>query len=125
VGVDLVSLGLVRRWVRRYERATLRLVFTDRELEACRGGVRPERRYAARFAAKEAVVKALGVAGSRAKLDEIEIDLDSSGGVDVVLSGAAQASAQAAGFASWSGSCSTTRRYAMCVVVAEAGRSAG
>jgi holo-[acyl-carrier protein] synthase len=122
VGIDLVSLARVRRWVRRYDVATLGLVFTAREIDTCQRDSRPERRYASRFAAKEAVVKALGAAGSGARLDEIEIDVDPRGRVSVGLSGGTAAAAVSAGIGGWTGSCAATRRGVAAVVLADPGQ---
>ncbi len=57
-GVDLIELDRIRRLVDRYGSRALGRVYTPRELAHCGGRV-PE--LAARFAAKEAVSKALGV----------------------------------------------------------------
>ena len=57
-GVDLVELDRVQRLVERHGERALARVYTRAEMEYCRGRV-PE--LAARFAAKEAVSKALGV----------------------------------------------------------------
>lgn len=57
VGVDIVSVERVERALARWGDRFLTRVYTPREREACRG--RPES-LAARFAGKEAVLKALG-----------------------------------------------------------------
>jgi holo-[acyl-carrier protein] synthase len=60
VGIDLIEIERLERALERYPRLAER-VFTDRELEHARRHARPGRHLAARFAAKEAAVKALGL----------------------------------------------------------------
>jgi holo-[acyl-carrier protein] synthase len=85
VGVDVVSISRVRRAVEKGGGRFLQRVFTERELEYCFKSGHPYERLAARFAAKEAVFKALGYA-SRRRLGwgGVEIAVDGSG-VKVVM----------------------------------------
>jgi holo-[acyl-carrier protein] synthase len=73
IGVDLIEIDRVRTTLARYGGFKARC-FTDAEREYCDARPNPAQHYAARFAAKEAVGKALGfgVAGRFAWL-EIEI----------------------------------------------------
>jgi holo-[acyl-carrier protein] synthase len=59
VGIDLIEIDRVERALERRPRLAQRL-FTDAELSYARGRARPGQHLAARFAAKEAVIKALG-----------------------------------------------------------------
>ena len=59
VGIDLIEIERVERALERRPRLAERL-FTDAELAYARDRARPGRHLAARFAAKEAVIKALG-----------------------------------------------------------------
>jgi holo-[acyl-carrier protein] synthase len=59
LGIDLIEIDRVESALRRRPRLADRL-FRPGELEACRGRARPGRHLAARFAAKEAAIKALG-----------------------------------------------------------------
>jgi len=59
VGIDLIEIDRVERALERRPRLAERL-FTADELAYARGRARPGRHLAARFAAKEAVIKALG-----------------------------------------------------------------
>jgi holo-[acyl-carrier protein] synthase len=59
VGIDLIEIERVERALERRPRLAGRL-FTPGELAYARGRARPGRHLAARFAAKEAVIKALG-----------------------------------------------------------------
>lgn len=69
----------------------LERIYTPREVEDCSGPsgrVEPER-IAARFAAKEAAIKALPGAGEGVRLTQIEVLRDASGKVSLELSGRA------------------------------------
>lgn len=60
IGVDLVHLPRLRQVVARWQDRFLRRVFTDAEIAYCRARRDPIPHLAARFAAKEAALKALG-----------------------------------------------------------------
>ncbi|HEX5929267.1 MAG TPA: holo-ACP synthase [Solirubrobacterales bacterium] len=62
VGIDLLEIDRLERALARHPRLAER-VFTPAEREYAAARARPARHLAARFAAKEAVVKALGVRG--------------------------------------------------------------
>lgn len=70
VGIDLLEIDRLERALERYPRLAER-VFTPAEREYAAARARPGRHLAARFAAKEAVVKALGLGGFG--LREIEV----------------------------------------------------
>jgi holo-[acyl-carrier protein] synthase len=70
VGIDLIEIARVERALERRPRLADRL-FTEAELSYARARARPGRHLAARFAAKEAVVKALGLRGFAMR--EIEV----------------------------------------------------
>jgi holo-[acyl-carrier protein] synthase len=59
VGIDLIEIERIERALQRRPRLAERL-FTPAELDYARARARPGRHLAARFAAKEAVIKALG-----------------------------------------------------------------
>jgi holo-[acyl-carrier protein] synthase len=70
IGIDLIEIERVERALERRPRLADRL-FTPGELAYARERVRPGRHLAARFAAKEAVIKALG---QGVPLREIEVE---------------------------------------------------
>lgn len=92
VGLDLVEVSAVVESLRGPHRDHyLERVYTEREVEDCRdagGEIVPER-LAARFAAKEATIKALPGAGEEVPLTQIEVVRDPSGEVAVALTGRA------------------------------------
>ncbi len=71
VGIDLLEIDRLERALERHPRLAER-VFTEGEREYAAARARPARHLAARFAAKEAVVKALGLSGGFG-LREIEV----------------------------------------------------
>lgn len=71
VGIDLLEIDRMERALQRYPRLAER-VFTEAEREYAAARARPGRHLAARFAAKEAVVKALGLSGGFG-LREVEV----------------------------------------------------
>ena len=71
VGVDLIEIARVDAALERYAGFRER-VFTSAEIEYCDSRANPAQHYAARFAGKEAVGKALGC-GVRFTWKEIEI----------------------------------------------------
>ncbi|HEV7616443.1 MAG TPA: holo-ACP synthase [Solirubrobacterales bacterium] len=71
VGIDLLEIDRLELALERYPRLAER-VFTAAEREYAAARARPGRHLAARFAAKEAVVKALGMGGGFG-LGEIEV----------------------------------------------------
>jgi holo-[acyl-carrier protein] synthase len=92
LGIDLVAVATVAESLDGPHRAHyLERVYTEREVADCRdhaGEVEPHR-LAARFAAKEAAIKALPGAGEGVPLAQIEVVRDGSGQVSLALTGRA------------------------------------
>jgi len=61
VGIDIVDVSRIERALERWGDRFLRRIFTSSEMEYCRGKAKPASRFALRFAAKEAFLKALGL----------------------------------------------------------------
>ena len=72
LGVDLADIGRVERVLNKYPRFAERC-FTDHERQYAFRFANPARRFAARFAGKEAVMKSLGTGWRRIRWTEIEI----------------------------------------------------
>lgn len=94
VGIDLLSIERVRAVLQRHPERFVRRVYTPEEAAFCRGRV-PE--LAARFAAKEAVMKALGTGVRGVGWREIEVLPDRRGKPLVYLYGRAKARAEKIG----------------------------
>jgi holo-[acyl-carrier protein] synthase len=88
VGVDAVGVERVRAVI-SVDADRRRAVFTDRELEHCSGRRREYDHLAARFAAKEAVLKAFGTGmARRMRFTDVEVINERSGRPRIVLAGA-------------------------------------
>ena len=85
--------GALARWGDRL----LRRLFTAGELSRARPGQARPQRLAARFAAKEAVMKSLGVGWRGVGWQTIEIRTDPQGKPEVILHGSAQRLAEELG----------------------------
>ena len=119
VGTDIVEVERVERLCREHGAAFLQRVFTDGERAYC-DGKRPScEHYAARFAAKEAVLKALDAGRDiGANWREIEITRSTTGQPHVVLHGAALSRAEEMGIEGWHLSISHSRKSAVAVTIA-------
>ncbi|MFG2049307.1 holo-ACP synthase [Micromonospora sp. NPDC048935] len=99
-GTDLVDVDDIRALLARQPRFADRH-FTPGERAYCLLDRDPAQRFAVRFAAKEAVLKALGTGLSGAALREIEVVRGPSGPPALALAGRAATLAEAAGVDSW------------------------
>jgi holo-[acyl-carrier protein] synthase len=120
VGLDIVEVARVERALHRWGEAFGRRVFTDIERERAGSGRARSRRLAGRFAAKEAVMKALGSGWSRVGWREIEVTNEDNGRPAARLSGAAARLAEEAGVVRLHLSLSHSDLYATALAVAEA-----
>lgn len=123
VGTDIVDVGRVRTVVGRTPGVVTR-VFTDAEVAWATQARDPAQRLAARFAAKEAVLKALGVGLGATPLTCIEVVRADSGAPSVVLHGTAAELAAARGVDAWHVSLTHTDTVAAATVVACGGGGA-
>lgn len=116
VGIDLLSVGDVREAIATHDRRYLDRVYTPDEQRDCAGD--PER-LAARFAAKEAAIKALRPASEAVPWSDIEVRRDPAGWTDLVLHRAAARLAARDGVTSLAVSLTHDRDRASAVVVIE------
>lgn len=87
-GIDLVEIARIAKLVENP--AFVRKIYTPAEQAYCSGRVDAAACYAARFAAKEAVSKALGTGiGAHASWLDIDVQNDASGAPRATLGGAA------------------------------------
>lgn len=92
IGVDLVRISRMRDVIARWDDRFLHRVFTEQEIAYCRARRDPAPHFAARFAAKEAGLKALGT-GLRlgVKWRELEVRRERGGPPRLVLAGRSKA----------------------------------
>ncbi len=60
VGIDIIEVHRIKKAIERWGDSFLRRVYTPWEINYCQNKQFPEQSYAARFAVKEAVLKAIG-----------------------------------------------------------------
>src|SRR5579863_6495458 len=65
LGIDIAEVNRIREAIERHGEAFLKRVYTPAEIAYCKKHRDPYERYAARFAAKEAAMKALGTGWRR------------------------------------------------------------
>jgi holo-[acyl-carrier protein] synthase len=118
VGVDLVEIRRIERAIERWGDRFLQRIYTPAEIARCRGRV-PE--LAVRFAAKEAVSKALGVGiwwRGGISWQDAEVVSDPLGKPLVALHGRAAERADVLGLNEWAISLSHSDETAIAMVVA-------
>ena len=114
LGTDLLEIARVERVWRRHPQRFARRVLTPRELEHYGKAAQPWRYLAKRFAAKEAIAKALGCGiGIRLSWQDMEISNAAGGAPLVALSGQALAIAREQGGARVLLSISDEQHYAV------------
>jgi holo-[acyl-carrier protein] synthase len=124
VGIDAVDVARFARVLERRASVADRL-FTAGELAYARSAPDPVPRLCTRFAAKEAVMKALGVGLWAYPFHDVEVVRNGLDAPGLVLSGAAGALAGRSGVVRWHLSLSHTDQVAMALVVAEGRPPAG
>jgi len=116
IGTDIVEIARIERAIARWGQSFLRRIYTDLELRLYH---KKPASLAARFAGKEAVVKALGTQNSGIGWREIEILSEPGGKPSVHLYGKAQSQASSLGLNRLTISLSHSREYAIAFVVCE------
>jgi len=99
IGIDVVHVPTIQSLLDARTEEYLRDVFTEGEIERCRASPNALERFATRFAAKEATMKALGLGWEKGGIDwtDIEVVADEHGKPLVRLAGNAQVKALAMG----------------------------
>lgn len=117
IGVDLCEVDRMRTAMARTPGLRARL-FTEGEQAYCDRRRDPAERYAARFAAKEAVLKALGAGIGACSWVDIEVLRAESGAPSVLLHRSAHQLAAAQGVREWRLTLTHTRHLAEAIAVA-------
>ena len=100
IGIDMVEVERIAAAIGRHGEAFLARLFTPAERSYCDTKKNPAIHYAARFAAKEAVAKALGTGiGAQANWLDLEVTHDANGAPRLLLHGLAAAYAATHGIA--------------------------
>jgi len=112
VGINILEIARMERVLKRRP-SFVRRVFTDEERLFCEGAARPAEHYAARFAARGAVVRALGLGpGDGVGRHDVAVGVSDAGRPVAVLSGRVAEAAAARGVAEIALSLSFTHEVA-------------
>lgn len=114
IGTDIIEIPRIEEAITRWGERFLKRVYTETELELCHNNM-PS--LAARFAGKEAVIKALGPQDNRLGWKEIEILSEPNGKPAVHLHGKAQNQAHSLGLDRLDISLSHSREYAIAFAI--------
>lgn len=115
VGVDIIEVGRVHKVYERHGERFLQRVFTEMEIRQCRGKVT---RLAGRFAAKEAISKALGTGLHGVAWREMEVVQLRSGRPSVRLYGNAKKRAELLGLTAFDVSIADLQAFSIAIAVA-------
>ncbi|MES2658558.1 MAG: holo-ACP synthase [Verrucomicrobiota bacterium] len=122
IGIDVVEVERIASAIERHGEPFLTKLFTASERSYCEAQNKPALHYAARFAAKEAVSKALGTGiGGQAGWLDLEITRDPAGAPKLLLQGAAADFANENGITEIQISLTHAREYAAANAIAIAG----
>ena len=113
-GIDIIEIERIQSAVARWGDRFLQRIYTDQELDFCRGQIP---RLAARFAAKEAAVKALGTGIRGIGWTEVEVVRQKGEAPSLRLHGKAAQKAKSLGIRELALSLSHSRDYAVASVV--------
>jgi holo-[acyl-carrier protein] synthase len=120
IGSDIVEIGRVAEVLRAHPERFRERVFTDGEQGYCDSRARPAEHYAARFAAKEAALKALGTGrDQRVRWRDVEVLRHPSGRPELRLHGRAAERAASLGASRLHLTLSHDDERALAVVVLE------
>jgi holo-[acyl-carrier protein] synthase len=89
-GIDIAEVPRIRNCIARFGERFLERIYTPGEIRYCESKANSVERYAARFAAKEAAMKALGTGWSRGvRWRDIEVSREPGGRPTIVFHGKA------------------------------------
>jgi holo-[acyl-carrier protein] synthase len=119
-GIDITECLRIAQMIERHGELFITRVYTEAEIEYCSARKAATQHYAGRWAAKEAVLKALGTGWRRGiSWRDIEIRNDRQGAPTVHLRAGARDVMERAGIRSLHVTISHCRSYAVSYVVAE------
>ena len=121
VGIDIIEIERIKLTFSRYPRRFLDKIYTPGEQAYCRGRA-PQ--LASRFAAKEAVMKALGTGVRGVGWRDIEVQRKRGRAPEIVLHNRAKARAEKMGIVRIAISLSHSREFAIASVVAVTAKTA-
>mgnify|MGYP005837732719 CR=1 FL=1 len=117
IGLDIVDVSRIKKAAEKWEKSFLQKVFTQAELSYCLGKKASYQSLAARFAAKEAAVKALGIGFQGVTWQDIEVTNDALGKPALILKGKALEIAEDQGVREMHLTLSHCKEYAVAQVI--------
>ena len=116
IGIDIIEIARIEQAIAQWGERFLHRVYTESELRLYQN---KSSSLAARFAAKEAVIKALGTEDKGIDSKEIEILSEPNGKPRVYLHGKARVKANSLGLSNFAISLSHSKEYAIALVIGE------
>ncbi len=121
-GIDIAEVPRIAAAIERFGERFLRRIFTEQEIRYCDSKANRVERYAARFAAKEAALKAIGTGWKHGiAWTEVEVRREPGGRPTIVFTGKAGEFAARLGVKRAALSLSHTKEQAVAFVVLEDG----
>jgi len=119
IGTDIIECPRIGRMIEQHGELFLRRVYTDREIRYCQARKHAMEHFAGRWAAKEAILKAIGTGWARGiAWTDVEVRNASGGAPKVLVCGAAKEAAVGRGIADILISISHCRTYATAYALA-------
>ncbi len=119
IGTDIVECLRVGRMIEQHGELFLNRIYTEREIRFCQSRMRATEHFAARWAAKEAILKAMGTPWRRGmEWTDLEIRQEPGAAPQVFLAGATKELAQSLGIGNILLSLAHCRAYATAYAIA-------
>jgi holo-[acyl-carrier protein] synthase len=126
IGTDIIECLRIAKMIERHGELFLTRVYTPHEIDYCTARKAATQHYAGRFAAKEAVLKALGTGWTRGiQWRDIEVRNEMGGRPRIALGGAAREHCERLGISEMLISISPCRTHAMAYAMAVGREGAG
>ena len=88
IGIDIIEISRIKKSIKKFDKLFLNKIYTQTELDYCFNKKNKFQHFAARFAAKEAIAKALATGWSKGfRWKDVEIFNEPSGMPNVRLHG--------------------------------------
>jgi holo-[acyl-carrier protein] synthase len=124
IGTDIIEVPRIGKMIEQHGELFLRRVYTEREIRYCQGRKHAFEHFAGRWAAKEAILKAIGTGWVRGICwTDMEIRREGLGGPKVLVRGGARDAAVQRGIGEILITLSHCRTYATATAIAMAGDS--
>ena len=121
-GIDIAEVPRIEASIERFGNRFLQRIFTDTEIRYCESKANRVERYAARFAAKEAAMKAIGTGWNHGVTwRDVEVRRQPGGRPTIAFHGKAAEFASRLGAVHVALSLSHTKEYAIAQVILENG----